>query len=353
MQASQPMRSAALLLLFGLALVLASSCKKGPVELSSDARDMFWIKNEEADIPVWVRGNTSSKTFVVMVTGKPGEGSTGYAGEVTAQIRQNYAVVFWDYRNSGAAGGGLNIPFLNLSNASNDLHYVIRGLRKRYGEDSKVFLYGHSFGGYIGTRYMSTWLETDSISGWIAVASNHNYLFSNMLGRRMLIETAAIEIASGRNIDRWTEIDSFCKSIDSAVSNYNDAVKLNEYQLEAEALVGVGEHRLDPEYSVSGHPFNRWANMYQMYQTAGPKDFLALLENENLLGYLPRVKVPTIIFHGQFDFYTPLEIAKEAHRFIATREKELVICPNSGHFPMIGDKDLVQQKTIEFIEAHK
>ncbi|HSR34632.1 MAG TPA: hypothetical protein VLY63_29020, partial [Anaerolineae bacterium] len=80
--------------------------------------DYFWVERNNARMPVWVRGNTASSTFIVFNHGgpgstgtaesifevNPGNGKLGHASPVQA-LESDYAVVYWDQRHSGMSRG--------------------------------------------------------------------------------------------------------------------------------------------------------------------------------------------------------------------------------------------------------
>src|SRR5215831_20899265 len=108
-----------------IAIFLAGSflagCKKTFDGLSANANEIFWVRNNGADMPVRVEGNTLSNVIVLIVHGGPGDGSLDYADYETARLREKYGVAFWDQRNAGGAAGNNNLNKLNLSQMINDM----------------------------------------------------------------------------------------------------------------------------------------------------------------------------------------------------------------------------------------
>ncbi len=54
-----------------------------------------------------------------------------------------------------------------------DTHYVVEALKLRY-QDKKLFILGHSWGGALGSAYLSTENYQSDISGFICMNSGHN-----------------------------------------------------------------------------------------------------------------------------------------------------------------------------------
>src|SRR2546423_15018613 len=78
-------------------------CKKNTAEIASNANDLFWVTSNGADMPVWVKGNTTSNVILLVIHGGPGEGAYDFSDYETAKLREKYAVALWDQRNAGSS----------------------------------------------------------------------------------------------------------------------------------------------------------------------------------------------------------------------------------------------------------
>ena len=74
----------------------------------------------------------------------------------------------------------------------------------------------------------------------------------------------------------------------------------------------------------------------ELYKEVGKIDFKSYSETMLMLGkhdawdILPNIDVPTIIFAGDRDFFTPVEVAKKIHRLIP--HSRFVLIPKSSHY---------------------
>jgi pimeloyl-ACP methyl ester carboxylesterase len=344
-----------LMALLAIALVFAgfNACRKGAGVISENADDLFWVSSEEADMPVWVKGNTASGVIILLAQGKPGESSYGYAGFSSELLRQNYGMAFWEYRNSGMSAGNSNTAFLNIPTFGNDLKLVLKVLKQRYNAP-KIFLYGHGFGGFLGSAFLTA--DVDSlVSGWIEVGGHHNIPLANFLCRKKLITTADSQIVAGNNAGRWQSIKDFCVGTDSVVSDYLQAATLHEYAIEAESLIGLGDHKFKGELNNPAGSIYTLANIYN-YNNSSPAVPFRKRINEssaNMSPFLFRIKVPSLLLWGEKDFSSPDSLGRDALKFLGSKEKTLVTLPNSGHFPMNDNPELLQTEIINFIEKHR
>jgi carboxypeptidase C (cathepsin A) len=78
----------------------------------------FWVERSNARMPVWIRGNIDSDTFIVFNHGGPGSCGTaeslfevspadGRSNHVSPlqSLENDYAVAYWDQRHSGMSSG--------------------------------------------------------------------------------------------------------------------------------------------------------------------------------------------------------------------------------------------------------
>jgi pimeloyl-ACP methyl ester carboxylesterase len=220
-------------IMFVLLVLLSWQCGKETAALQKDANEVFWVRNEGADMPVWVMGNTVSRVFIFFVHGGPGDCAYRYAGFQTEMLRRHYAVAFWSERNAGASAGNNNFNRLSLDQMVDDLEATLKILRHRYGEDISIFLHGHSFGGLLGSAFLCRNNNQDQIKGWIEVDGAHNYPLTNLVSRQMLIDSGLAYIDRGRFVPEWQEIVDYCSS-HQANTSLDVSYRINGYAQDAE-----------------------------------------------------------------------------------------------------------------------
>ena len=335
-------------IVFLLVLFLAG-CKKEYTGLSANANEIFWVTNNGADMPVRVKGNTLSKIIILIVHGGPGDGSYDYAGYKTARLREKYGVAFWDQRNAGGASGNSNINKLSLPQMINDLEVIVKVLKLRY-EGADIFLYAHSFGGLLAAGYLVKDSNQNQLKGWIEIDGAHNYPLSNTLSRKMLIDTARSEINKGHYISQWQNILNYC-SVNDPLSSYEISSQTETYAHRAEDYMGIRSN--NSILPLSEDPSDQLVNYYNLYYTTAGNDFLKSLETADYSGQLYKIKIPSLLLWGQFDFTVPPGVGEDGLTNLGSSYKKLVLFPHSGHHPMETDTDLVEDEIINFIETFK
>ena len=327
--------------------LLFTACKKQFTGLSARANEIFWVTNNGADMPIRVMGNTSSKVIILMIHGGPGDGSFNYENYETERLREKYAVAFWDQRNAGASAGYNNLNTLSLPQMINDLEVVVKVLKVRYGAD--IFLCAHSFGGLLSAGYLVKDSNQSAVKGWIDIDGAHDYSLTNALSSKMLIDTAQSEIDKNNYVTEWQYILNYCASHDP-LSSYKVSSQIETYAHQAEYYMGIQQN-----YSLSfaEDPFDALVNYYNLNNTSVGINFLDDLDSTSYSNELYKIKIPSLLLWGQFDFVVPAGVGENAMANLGCSFKKLVLCAHSGHHPLETDTDLVEDEIINFIETFR
>ena len=331
--------------LLGLLFV---GCKKEFTGLSTNANEIFWVTNNGADMPVRVMGNTASKTIILIVHGGPGDGSYDYTDYKTARLREKYGVAFWDQRNAGSASGN-NIDELSLSQMINDMEVIVKALKFRY-DGASIFLYAHSFGGLLAAGYLVKDSNQNNLKGWMEIDGAHNYPLCNTSSRKMLLDTAASEISKGNYTSQWQNILDYCSSHDP-LSSYKISSQTETFAHNAEPYMGIKQNK--SLLSLAEDPLDQLVNYYDLYHTSSGNDFLESLESAEYSSQLYKIKIPSLLLWGQFDFTVPPVLGEDGMRNLGSAYKKLVLFPHSGHHPMETDTDSIEDEIINFVDTFK
>jgi len=140
------------LTIISIILLLLSffSCSKEETNLS-DLNETFFVRHKNADMPVHVHGNGSQKVFLIILHGGPGGNGLGYrVNTIRTEIEKNNAVVYFDQRGSGSSQGNYSEEDVSVDLMAEDVLALVKVIKDKYGDDSKLFLMGHSWGGFLG-----------------------------------------------------------------------------------------------------------------------------------------------------------------------------------------------------------
>lgn len=319
------------------------------VELRDNTEEVFYVRNEGADIPAFVYGNTNSKTFLIVMHGGPGGSGLEYRDTKMEEIEAQYAVVYTDQRGQGNSHGHYTTDEVNIAQMVDDLKGLINTLKYRYGDDISVFMMGHSWGGTLGTAFMVTEDHQFMLDGWIEANGAHDIPLLNQAAISMFINIGEDQIAQGKNVDKWTEIVDFAKGTDSLNLTYDDSGSINSFGFEAEGLLDEVITTEESTYLPNRNHllFSAWSGNV----TASQLD--QEVERTSLTDQLEKIEIPTLLLWGKYDFVVSPRLGFSAYENISSEEKELVIFENSGHSPMVNEPDKFNQSVISFIEKHR
>lgn len=333
-------------------VVCFSSCKKETVHLNTNANEVFWLSNAGADMPIWVKGNTSSHIMILFLHGGPGDGSYRFVGFQTNQLWKKYSFAYWDQRDAGAAAGNSNYSNLNLAQMIEDLQKLVAVIHYRYGNDMEIFLMGHSFGGLLGCGYLVKNDNQSNIKGWIEVDGAHDYPLADRLERRMLIDTGNSEIGKGHYVSEWKNIVNYCQK-HPVRSSVPIGRKTDDLASQAENYVNINHTKTAVDLFSVSSPVTLGANLFKLYFTAAGNDFLQQIIVASYTNQLNKITIPSLLIWGQYDFTVPMGCGYDALNKLGSSYKKLVLIPHSGHTPMNGDPDLFAKTVSDFIEAVK
>ncbi|MEO6916453.1 MAG: alpha/beta hydrolase [Chitinophagaceae bacterium] len=332
-------------------LILLTACKKQVPALSTSANDIFWVTGNGADMPVWVQGNSASKVIILVVHGGPGDGSYNYNNYQTARLKEKYALAFWDQRNAGASAGNNNFSNLTLPQMIGDLKSVVKVIGYRYPKAS-IFLYAHSFGGLLAAGYLVDGQNQNDLKGWIEIDGAHNYPLTNSDSKKALIDTGSSEIAKGNNVTQWQEIVQYCKTHNPRKS-FNASTQIEEYAQHAEGYMGVADDKSGTQIFSPEDPFSLLVNYFKIYYTSAGSNFVESLQKINYSPQMNKITIPSLLLWGKYDFTVPPSLGLDAQKQLGSAFKKLIIYPHSGHRPMQGDTEMMQDDIIDFVERFK
>lgn len=331
--------------------ILIVACSKG----KSEQYERFYIRFDRADLAVQVEGNIASNVFILVLHGGPGsDGLTYNVGKYSDILESDYAMVYLDQRGHGASQGKYGEKRVTLLQLAKDVEEVVKALKLKYGTESKVFLMGHSWGGLIGTKAL---IDTDiqnNISGWIEADGAHDIPKLNRDLVKMYRFYAEEQISKGNHIEFWeNEILGFINEIDTNNITYTQSLAMNKLAYRAEAKipeVNKPEKYAVDKFSLSKSPYGIMSIISSNFTAIAINNET---ESASLTDELYKIKVPTLLIWGKYDFVTPPSLGLDTYNLISSEVKYFHILNNSGHSTMIHEPIKFTTLVKEFIEEAK
>ena len=332
-------------------LALFAGCQKTDL---AGLNETIYVKNKGADMPVYVRGNGASKCFVVLVHGGPGGNGLEYSiGKSQELMEEEMAFAYWDQRGQGMAQGHYSSAELTVSQMADDLKAVVLTMKAHYGDDSKIIIMGHSWGGTLGTKFMIDPNNQNLVAGWIEADGAHDIPKLNVSGVKLFRKVAAEQIAEGNSTDKWTEILNWANDINTNSISVAEGGEINEKAYEAEELLlndGVLASG-DDSYAPLLSPTNLFTSSLTGNITSGVLD--PEVESTSLTDSLFKITVPCLFLWGKYDFVVAPQLGFDALNKVSSVDKQLIIFQESGHSPMANEPEIFAQVVIDFVEKLK
>jgi pimeloyl-ACP methyl ester carboxylesterase len=341
------------LVIAAITLCLVVACSDD--DSLTDVNETIYVRHKNADMPAYIKGNASEKVFLVTLHGGPGGRGLGFRGKAFNEIENQYGVVYFDQRGSGNAQGNYNDDEVSIDLMAEDVLALVQVLKRKYGNDSRFFLLGGSWGGTLGT---ATLLKDQSdFKGWIDVDGAYNPDGLYDLYLENYTTTANAQIGLGNNVKFWESVLALVAKVDP-VNNLDDFIELNIKAFDAEEKLfddgfiedvenGIGNNNsfLVYNFLTSGWNNNQIASILV--------DDQGLFQTIDFTSQLPQITIPSLFISGQYDMVVPIASAQAAFEAIGSTSKELRIFEKSGHGPMFTEPDLFVAEVLQFMNAHK
>jgi pimeloyl-ACP methyl ester carboxylesterase len=337
-----------------LALVLlvigtVFSCTKE--ENTSNLSETLFVRHKDADMPAYIHGNATDNTFLIMLHGGPGGIGLSYRGPAFDVIENEFAVVYFDQRGSGMAQGSYSEDGITIDIMAEDVLALVKVLKKKYGNDARFFLMGHSWGGTLGPAALLR--DQSDFLGWINVDGSHNTkgLYAAYISNFKRVAAEQIELEN--DVPYWNEVIDIINSVGTQYSK-QDMHTLNSEAFEAEYTLeqnDVINGNVESDYNTVLN-YNLLTLFWNMLNTQSILDD-ELFETIDFTDRLSEITIPSTVMWGSHDMVVPINFAEEAFDNLGSSDKSLLFFQKSGHSPMFSEPDLFANKVLEFMNAHK
>jgi pimeloyl-ACP methyl ester carboxylesterase len=337
------------------AIILIISCQKEKFTTSGIANDNFFLKVDGQSLPIKVAGNLDSKKMLIIVHGGPGGPALPYRTKyVRENIEKEFAIVYYDQRFAGASQGNGGIDDISIFRT--DLKKVIQLIKKRYGSDHKIYLMGHSWGGFLTPYFLVDGNNQTLVNGWIQVDGASNYYKNDSLTREMLLSFATRELTVNRNITFWQPVKEYCIA-HAHNESFDVAFQLNSYAGQAETYLQEVNKVKTPSISnaILSKNFDNLAVTgfaSNLYTSALLKKLDHQTYNKNLTAYFQKLTLPTLLLWGRYDFVCPIGLQEDIKKYIGSTDVSVSVFEKSGHSPMNNEEVDFWNVLVNWVKAH-
>ncbi|MEL6562392.1 MAG: alpha/beta fold hydrolase [Bacteroidota bacterium] len=337
--------------------------------------DMLFLKHKGASMPVLVRGNFDSDVIILFLHGGAGGTAASHIEDFKEMVEPEYIVAYWDQRHAGSSQGNFDKDDWTIDLMAEDMQMVINMLKRKYGDDKKVFAMGHSWGVILGTYYLLD--QENQLQGAIfsngSHSSEHEYsarldyvhdfaqeMIDNGIALTEEIKVEGETFTSLEQVVIWTEsndpIDSWTKLkiLNGLVNAVFDYVQETYVQPNSDVTSGVSSSEL--RFQSPYNPLIYRINLLRTGQLINNfNNETSIQEFYDFTTQMGDINIPISLIWGKYDHIVGLEVAEDYYQVIGTPEenKELTILENSGHSGMYRENIKFSQTLIDFVEKHR
>jgi len=335
--------------------LLFCSCKDALLDEDFKGGDWFYLENKGATMPVWVKGNIQSETFIIFIGGGPGYSSVEDIPlhDAFRRLQNHYALVCWDQRGCGLSQGNAKPETLTLKQFVEDLEKLVVLIRHKYNNPT-LFLMGHSWGGMLGSAFLMNPINQTHVSGWIDISGMKNTTRDMMFFVEWVIEKAEEQINLGIDVDYWKDEIAWYNSRVPPLTydiwqdekfwerNSKNAGKFNAWIHDPSSAPGISIGLNSP------CPLFDFLNSFYIGKNMHPNLFGLSVVRE-----IENIKIPSLIMGGKHDGNIPVKIAHETYEKIGSDNKYLYIFENAAHMSFYEEPELFSERVKLFINKYK
>ncbi|MHA2474935.1 MAG: alpha/beta fold hydrolase, partial [Promethearchaeota archaeon] len=287
--------------------------------------------------------------ILLFLHGGPGAPLLGMSSsrKYDAELIKHFTVVHWDQRGAGKSfRKDIPVDSMNLDRFVEDCNELIDYLRSKF-HTQKVFVVAHSGGTVIGIKTAHKYPE--KIHAYVGVAQVINEYEQQKVSYNFLVQKAEkVGDLGKQNAIKaigpppYESPKRFLKMA-GQVDNYGGFLHSKSMK---DMLFLVFNFLTSPEYSLS-EGIRTFLNK-GFYFTINA--MWEELKNVNLTKEIQSIKVPIYFFEGKYDVTTPTVVVEKFYDNLdAEKGKTLFIFENSGHMPMMEEKERYEELLINVV----
>ncbi len=303
------------------------------------------------DLKQWIliRGMDQNNPVLMFLHGGPGEPAVGMSSSrrLDAELIKHFTVVHWDQRGGGKSyNTSIPVDSMTLDRLVEDCNELIDHLRNRF-DTPRVFIVAHSSGTLIGIKTAHKY--PGKIHAYVGVAQ----IINDCEHERMNYDFVVEEAERSGNVKHQIAIKAI------GPPPYETPKKLFE---KAKYIVRYGGMMVDSSFRKMIGIILPYLTSPEYTLSEGIRTILGrgrnfttnALWNEiivvNFTKEIESIRVPIYFFEGKYDMITPTVVVEDFYKSLdAEKGKTLVIFENSGHWPMLEEKEKYEDILVNVV----
>jgi proline-specific peptidase len=299
---------------------------------------------------IFIRGADQNNPVLLFLHGGPGAPLMGMSSsrKYDAEMINHFTVVHWDQRGAGKSFySDIPVDSMTLDRFFEDCNELIDYLRNRF-HTQKIFVVAHSGGTVLGIKTAHKYPE--KIHAYVGVAQVINESEQHKVSYDFLVE----EAEKSGDVSRQNAIkaigpppyESAKEFLEMAGHVAQHGGFIRDERVRTKIVTLAINFLTSPEYSISEGISTFRNRGFDFTINAMWEE----LKNVDLSKEIQSIEVPIYFFEGKYDMTTPTVVVEEFYDNLdAEKGKNLFIFENSGHMPMIEEKEKYQDLLINVV----
>jgi pimeloyl-ACP methyl ester carboxylesterase len=301
---------------------------------------------------IFIRGMDRNNPVLLFLHGGPGVPLLGISSsrKNDKELIKHFTVVHWDQRGAGKSySRDIPVNSMTYERFVEDCNELIDYLRKRF-RTPKLFIVAHSGGTVIGMKTVYKYPE--KVYAYVGVGQSIDGYDEQKVAYDFILEQSR----KLGDLSRYNAIkaigpppyDSQKKYLKQAgyIGHYGGFLADTTIKQYLKMGILVSYFITSPEYSLF-EGFRTFLNKgFDFTMNAIWEEY----KNIDLTEEIQSIKVPIYFFEGKYDMTTPTVLVKKYYdNLTAENGKHLIIFENSGHLPMIEEKERYEELLITVV----
>lgn len=298
---------------------------------------------------IFIRGLDQNNPVLLFLHGGPGEPTMGMSSSrrLDSGLIRYFTVVHWDQRGAGKSfNNQIPVDSMTLDRLVEDCSELIDYLRNRF-DTRRVFIVAHSSGTVIGIKTAHKYPE--KIHAYVGVAQIINDYEQQRISYDFVLE----EAERTGNVKHQTAIKAIGPPpYETPKKEYEKAKYIVQYggmmrDSSFWKMMGIIlPYLTSPEYSLSEGIRTILGRGRDFTTNALWKEIVDV----NLTNEIESMKVPIYFLEGKYDMITPTILVEDFYnRLDAEKGKKLIIFEDSGHWPMLEEKEHYEDALVNTV----
>jgi len=300
-----------------------------------------WV--EIGGIPQWVliRSRNMKNPPLIIMHGGPGSPEAEIFRAFNGDLEDHFTVIHWHQRASGwTISGNETDRDYELDVRVNDVDDLVRHVYERFG-DQKVYLLGHSWGSFLGIRYIRD--HPERVAAYVGVGQISDMVKSEQLGCDYIREKAT----EAGDAEVLEELDTFCRPPFTAEYVIEQRGYLSRYKGDMQADLTIAQLALAALQTEEG-TLRSVIRLVQGSLTSVDRMWDDIMQ-VNFFNEPKEFEVPVYFALGRTDFQVSASLAAQYFDEISAPCKTLTWFEKSGHSPMFEEVDAFHTFMVETV----